>query len=331
MRMQTLGPEVSVVVPVYFNAGSLAILYERIAAAVLQSGAPSWDITFVDDGSRDESRAVLRQLQEKFDNVRVLELSRNFGSMAAITAGLAQAKGPCVAVISADLQDPPELLTTMINDWRAGTKVVLAARESRQDPLLSRLFSGLFYWLFRRLVNKEMPPGGFDFFVIDQQVAGLLTQYGEKNSSIPAALLWLGFSRKIHFYTRAERIHGTSMWTFTKKFKYMYDSILSFSYVPLRFMSMLGALGVLLALGYGLFVIGYRLNHPEEPSGWASLMVVTLFFSSLVLASLGIVGEYVWRTFDAARPRPLFIVETSREPRAQTPPQTSPQTPQEPA
>lgn len=309
-------PEVSVVVPVYFNEGSLEILYGRIRATMEKVQVAGWDITFVDDGSRDGSRGVLHKLRGQHPNVRVLELSRNFGSMAAITAGLFQTTGRCVAVISADLQDPPELLGEMVESWRQGTKVVLAAREARSDPFLSRMFSAAFYRLFRFFVNKDMPSGGFDFFVIDQQVSGLLTRYHEKNSSIPAALLWLGFERKIFFYTRAERIHGQSMWTFTKKFKYMYDSILSFSYIPLRVMSALGALGIVLALGYALFVVWYRLQHPEEPSGWASLMVVTLLFSGLVLASVGVVGEYVWRTFDAARPRPLFIVERQLDPRA---------------
>jgi dolichol-phosphate mannosyltransferase len=219
-------------------------------------------------------------------------------------------------VIAADLQDPPELLKDMIARWRDGVKVVLATRDSRADPLLSRLFSHLYYRLFRVLVSRDMPIGGFDFFLMDAQVNAQLLRCVEKNSSIPATLLWLGFRREIIHYHRAARQHGRSRWTFGKKFKYMYDSILSFSYYPLRLITGSGVLGLLVSLLYGVDVTVHRLKHPEDPPGWASLMIVTLFFSGLTMMAIGIVGEYVWRTFDAARRRPLFIVADCTEPAA---------------
>jgi glycosyltransferase involved in cell wall biosynthesis len=309
--------ELSVVVPVYHNEGSLQELYTRIQSSVEKINITHWDITFVDDGSMDLSREILSQLKKEKNNVRVIELSRNFGSMAAIMAGLQYVKGSCIAVIAADLQDPPEMLSSMIERWRKGIKIILATRESREDPLFSKIFSFLFYRLFRLLVSKEMPPGGFDFFVLDQQVARLLVQYSESNASIPAAILSLGFSKDILPYHRSERKHGQSMWTMAKKIKYMYDMILSYSYIPLRVMVVIGCLGVIVAFSYAFFIIWYRFTHPEETPGWASLMVVTLFFSSVILISIGIVGEYVWRSFDAARKRPLFIVDTCSEPTPQ--------------
>jgi polyisoprenyl-phosphate glycosyltransferase len=310
-------PEVSVVVPVYFNAESLVQLYERIAATMGTLEARGWDVTFVDDGSGDSSREVLEKLRLAHDNVRVVHLSKNFGSTPAILAGLGFAPGECVAILAADLQDPPEVLEDLIGHWRTGTKVVVATRESREDPLTSRLFSAVYYMLFRALVTKDMPKGGFDIVVVDAQVARLLVEHTESNTNFPAALLALGFGRKIIGYHRAARPHGESRWTFWRKFKLMYDSILSFSYRPLRIMTGAGLVGVLVAATYGAWVVYHRLTSPNEPPGWASLMVVTLFFDGLVLMSLGIVGEYIWRTFTAARKLPAYVVDKWAEPRGE--------------
>lgn len=307
--MNTPKHEVTVVVPVYFNAPSLVELYDRIATALGKANIKTWDICFVDDGSRDESRLVLASLVESRPNVRVLHLSRNFGSFDAITAGLSTARGDAVAVISADLQDPPELLTEMLGHWRAGKKMVLATRNSREDPFASRIFSFLFYKVFRATVSTEMPPGGFDFFVLDLQVARLLVDHAEKNTMIPAALLYFGFEKQLVSYHRAARKHGESMWTFWRKFKLMYDAILSNSFVPLRIITGAGVLGVMVSIIYGAIVVIQRLLNPTIPPGWTALMVVMLFFHGLTLASLGLVGEYVWRTFDAARRRPQFVVD----------------------
>jgi polyisoprenyl-phosphate glycosyltransferase len=302
-------PEVSVVVPVYFNAESLVELYERIEKALIGINVDGWNITFVDDGSKDASRTVLNELVTTKPNVRVVHLARNFGSFDAITAGLSCAEGRCVAVISADLQDPPEKLAEMVAFWRNGKKLVLATRVSREDPWTSRIFSYVFYRLFRLLVTPEMPPGGFDFFVLDAQIAQLLAAHAEKNTMMPAALLYFGFEREVLPYHRAARPHGTSRWTFWRKFKLMYDAVLSNSYVPLRLMTGVGAAGVLIALLYLVVVIGYRLSHDDLPRGWASLMTVALLFHGLSLMSVGIVGEYVWRTFDAARKRPQYVID----------------------
>ncbi|GBF48828.1 hypothetical protein LPTSP4_03280 [Leptospira ryugenii] len=302
--------EVSVVVPVYYNAPSLVELYDRIEKAMLEASVKHWDITFVDDGSKDESRLVLSRLVNEKTNVRFVAMSRNFGSFDAITAGLGYTSGKCVAVISADLQDPPELFPKMIEDWRNGVKIVMAARESREDPWTSRIFSFLFYRVFRSFVSKEMPPGGFDFFLLDRQVAELLIKHSEKNTMMPAALLHFGFKKTLHFYHRAKRAHGTSKWTFWRKFKLMYDAILSNSFVPLRIITGAGSIGVFGAIVYAVIITVQKFLNPTIPQGWTALMLVILFFNSLVLISLGIVGEYVWRTFDAARKRPQFVVDS---------------------
>jgi dolichol-phosphate mannosyltransferase len=307
-------PEISIVVPVYFNEGSLVELHRRLAAAMASASARSWDITFVDDDSGDRSEEVLREIQRAHAGVRVVRLSRNFGSAAAIQAGLQHAYGDCVIVISADLQDPPEMLPAMIQRWREGVKVVLATRISRDDPFVSRVLSSLFYRVFRLVVTKDMPPGGFDFFVLDRVVARILAETSEKNTNLAAAILWLGFKREFIPYHRAARVHGRSMWTLAKKITYMYDSMLSFSYLPLRAMTLFGLLGMALAFIYAIVVLAHRLERPHEAPGWASLMVVNLFFSGMMLTAIGTVGEYVWRTFDASRKRPVFVVAEQLEP-----------------
>ena len=304
-----MNPTISIVVPVYFNAPTLQELYARIGKAVAASTTASWDITFVDDFSGDESRQVLQSLRERHDNVRLVFLSRNFGSFDAISAGLQHATGDCVGIISADLQDPPEKLTEMIEAWKTGTQLALATRESREDPLSSRVFSFLYYRLFRLLVSGEMPPGGFDFLVIDQKVARLLAEHSEKNTMLPAAILYYGFTKKLFPYHRAARKHGVSMWTFWRKVKLMYDAILSNSYVPLRLVTGVGLFASFISIVYGAIVIIQRFLNPDIPAGWTALMVVLLFFHGLTLMSLGVVGEYVWRAFDAARKRPQFVVD----------------------
>jgi polyisoprenyl-phosphate glycosyltransferase len=305
---------VSVVVPVYYNAPTLVELYERLGASMNKANA-DWEVTFVDDNSGDSSREVLATLYREKSNVRLVFLSRNFGSFDAISAGLCHASGDCTVVISADLQDPPELLTEMIASWREGVKVVLATRQSREDPWSSRVFSFLYYRLFRLLVSREMPPGGFDFMVLDRQGATLLTEHAEKNAMLPAALLYYGFKRKLFSYHREARRHGISMWTFWRKVKLMYDAILSNSYVPIRIVTAVGALAALISGVYGLIVVIQRLLNPTIPAGWTALMVVLLFFHGIGLVSIGILGEYVWRAFDAARKRPQFVVDTVLSPR----------------
>jgi len=304
-------PELSVVVPVYCNEGSLLELYGRLEATLASSTA-SWEVVFVNDGSTDGSAAVLDQLLAQHRNVRVVNLSRNFGAIPAVTAGMAQARGRAVAVISADLQEPPELLPRLLDSWRSGDRVVLATRRSRADPWTTRLFAAIFYFLFRSLVSKDMPKGGFDFFLLDRKVVQAVLASSEKNSNLSAMILWLGFQRTVVEYDRVARRHGRSKWTFAKKLKLVYDSLFSFSYVPLRIVTGFGLLGMVLSVGYGLTVLVYRVRHPGEPPGWASLMVVTLFFDGVLLASLGVVGEYVWRSLDAARGRPPFVIDEVR-------------------
>lgn len=300
---------ISIVVPVYYNEQSLPLLLERLQKITADKAAHSFEFIFVDDGSGDNSFGVLQQLARQDDRVRVLRLSRNFGSNAAILAGLTFARGDCAAFLAADLQDPPETLPAMIEAWEKDAAVVLAVRRgNRGDPLLTRAFAALFNWLFKVLVFNDMSPHGIGFFLIDRRVVDVLVQCREKNSHIMAQILWTGFKRAVIEYDRAERLHGKSRWTFSKKVKYFIDAFAAFSYLPLRISSALGILFSFAGAVYAIIVLAERLLGNIPVQGFTALMIVVLVTAGVQLLILGILGEYLWRTLDATRTRPPFIV-----------------------
>lgn len=301
---------VSVVVPVYQNAKSLPLLIERLTSVAGALTREVFEFVFVDDGSDDESFEVLQRLAGEDKRVRVIQLSRNFGSNAAILAGLTYVRGHCVVLIAADLQDPPELIPQLVAIWRGGSKIVLAARRRRGDPLLARLLATLFNRLFRWFVFPDFPKDGFDFVLIDRRVVDILVNLQEKNSFIFGQVMWAGFKRQIIYYDRKERIHGRSSWTVSKKIKYFIDAFAAFSYLPLRAASVLGMAFAGSGFLYALLIIVLRLTRDIEVAGWASLTVVVLVISGTQLLLLGILGEYLWRTLDETRHRPPFIVES---------------------
>jgi polyisoprenyl-phosphate glycosyltransferase len=304
---------ISIVVPVYFNAPSLPALTQRLQQIAAKRAEHEFEFIFVDDGSGDDSFAVLRQLAASEQRMRVVKLARNFGSNTAILAGMTYANGDCVGFIAADLQDPPETLHEMIARWEAGVKVVLAVRQDRHgDPWTTRLTASVFNWLFKKLVFDGFSPQGVGFFLVDRQVAEVLISCREKNAHLIGLILWSGFRYETVAYERGEREHGKSRWTLKKKIKYFIDAFAAFSYLPLRLAS---ALGLLLAGSGGLYaivVIAVRLLNQVPVPGWTALMVVVLLASGAQLLILGILGEYLWRNFDATRNRPLFIVDQAQ-------------------
>jgi dolichol-phosphate mannosyltransferase len=302
---------VSVVVPVFNNAASLPDLFERFQDLAARNPQHRFEWIFVDDGSSDGSFALLRELAGRESGVRVVKLSRNFGSNAALLAGLSQARGAAAAAIAADLQDPPELIDEMLDHWRQGKKVILAARRSRGDGFLTTLLADVFYGLFRRFAIRSMPSRGFDFFLIDRQVIDILKNTQENNAYLMGLILWVGFEPEVLHYHRQERQkrYGRSMWTFAKKLKYFIDSFVSFSYLPVRAASVLGITLSFLGLLYALLIIFLRLFFSIPVEGWASMMVVLLIVSGVQMLMIGILGEYLWRNLDETRRRPRFIVE----------------------
>jgi glycosyltransferase involved in cell wall biosynthesis len=301
----------SVVVPVYYNEGTLEILYERLCAMHEPlADRAHLEIILVDDGSGDRSREILEGIAARDPGrVRIVLLSRNFGSFNAILAGLAYTTGDCIAIISADLQDPPEMIPTMYERWEAGDRTVMAVREKREDPLLARLFSNISYAILRRLALRDFPKGGFDFVLVDRQVRDIIVDMGERNTFLMGLIVWVGFTQSQIHYTRRGREDGESRWTFWNKFKYLVDSILAFSYAPMRFMSAIGFILAFLGLCYALFLIIQRLTFHVDVPGWTALMVVVLVLFGFQFVAMGVTGEYIWRTLDEVRRRPAFIVD----------------------
>ncbi|MBI5031827.1 MAG: glycosyltransferase [Chloroflexi bacterium] len=300
--------KISVVVPVYYNAASLPLLHERLAKVAAQIAYSEFEFIFVDDGSGDDSFEVLRNLTETDSRVKAIRLVRNSGSNPAILAGLAHAQGDASVVITADLQDPPELLPEMVTKWCEGYKVVLAVRTQRSDPWITRLTGDVFNWLYKRLVFPNFPQKGFDFFLADKEVIRVLVQNAGPNLYLFGLLLWAGFKSVTVSYERAERKFGKSRWTLGKKIKYFMDAFVGFSYLPLRITSVVGMLLALFGFLYAGFVVIARIVWGFPVEGWTSLMVVLLLVSGVQLVMLGILGEYLWRNLDETRRRPLYLI-----------------------
>lgn len=299
-------PELSIVVPVYHNEMNLPDLIPALERA---TAGIDVEFVFVDDGSRDGSWAWLERWVAREPRATVIKLSRNFGSFTACTAGLAHARGDAAVIISADLQDPPELIPQMVAQWRAGHEVVLAVRNRREEPWHQRAAARVYYALMRRWALADMPPGGFDFCLVDRKVIDTVTRVEERNTSLMGLILWTGFRRAEIPYTRRAREKGRSMWTLRKKIKYFADSLVAFSYTPIRLVQAIGALVALAGFLWAAAILILRIRGVIEIEGWATLMFVILVLGGLHLVTLGVVGEYVWRALDESKGRPLYLVD----------------------
>jgi len=300
---------ISVVTPAYNEAGNLPALYERLHP-VLDGVGEDWEWVVIDDHSADETFAVVRALSARDPRVRGLRFARNFGAHTAVTCGLHHASGDCVVTMAADLQDPPEVIPDLLERWRAGAKVVWAARQRREGETATTVgFSRFYYWLMRNVVGmREMPPTGADLFLADRAVVDAFSRFRESNVSIPALLTWMGFPQETITYDKGARLHGSSGWTLRKKLKLAVDSVTSFSYVPIRFMSYLGVAVGLAGFFYAaVVVLNSLMGRPV--AGWSSLIVVVLLLGGLQMIMMGVLGEYLWRALDESRQRPRYIVE----------------------
>jgi dolichol-phosphate mannosyltransferase len=229
-------------------------------------------------------------------------------------AGLAHATGDHVAVIAADLQEPPELIAELWRACQTGVEIALATRSTRADPWATRLFANLFYRALRRFAIPAMPPGGFDCFVMSRRVSDLLLAQARPNLYLPGELLWLGFSRAVIPYERLARPSGKSMWTFWKKVRFLLDSFVAFSYAPIRLTSAIGLFVAIAGFAYAAVILGLRLTTGFPIEGWASLAVIVLVLGGVQLVVIGTLGEYLWRALDLARGRPLYVVASVTNP-----------------
>jgi glycosyltransferase involved in cell wall biosynthesis len=302
----------SLVIPIYKNAENLPRLFAELEAFAGRF-ASALEIVFVVDGSPDGS---LRILQERLPSwglrTQLVELSRNFGSFAAIAAGLEAGRGEYFAVISADLQEPLELVAEFHRRMTAGeADVVFGHRTSRADPRLSHVMSESFWRLYRRYVVPDMPKGGVDMFGCTRQVRDRVVGMREVNTNLIALLFWLGFRRAFVPYERRARLEGRSAWTFGRKLRYALDSVFAFTDLPIRALLFLGAAGTGLAIAAGVTVFIGWLAGRVPVLGYTPLMLVITFFGGLTALGLGITGQYLWLTLQNARARPNFVVKSA--------------------
>lgn len=301
--------KLSIVIPVYFNEDNLLPLYEDIKEKIIKQIDYDYELIMVNDGSKDNSYAVMKQLATQDPNIKIISLSRNFGSHAAILCGLAHCTGDCAVVKAADLQEPTELILEMVESWRKGNNVVLAVRAGREESKSQTLFANLYYWLVRKTALPTMPKGGFDVYLLDRKVIAVLNNLDEKNSALTGQILWSGFRTGIVYYTRLERKIGKSRWTLRKKIRLVMDTLFSFSSLPITVVLVVGAVSITAAMIWAVVVLISKLLGAIEVSGWSTLFIFNLFSFGVTMMTLGILGEYLWRTFDASRNRPPYIIE----------------------
>lgn len=302
-----LRPVISIVTPVLDEQANLPVLYERLVK-VLEAVEPSFEIVFIDDGSRDGSLGLMRELAAHDTRVVVVELARNFGHQVAISAGLDYARGEAVIVMDADLQDPPEVLPQFIDKWREGHDVVYAIRERRKEGPVKQLAYKAFYRLLQRIANIQIPLDSGDFCIMDRKVVNLLVGMPERNRFVRGIRSWVGLDQIGLAYERQARYAGREKYTFSRLVYLALDGLISFSFIPLRAISMLGlavsALSIFLAIGYAIQKITAGLNPP----GFATTVVAIFFLAGIQLITIGVIGEYVGRIFEEVKRRPLYVV-----------------------
>ena len=303
--------KVSIIIPVYFNQDNLMPLYDDIKRKFIDVIDYDYEIVMVNDGSTDNSWDVMQQLSKKDDNIKIISLSRNFGSHAAMLCGLSYCTGDCAVIKCADLQEPTEMILEMVELWRNGNNVVLAVRDGRDESKTQTFFANLYYWMVRKTALPQMPKQGFDVYLMDRKVINVLTSLDEKNSALTGQLLWSGFKTGKVYYRRLAREIGTSRWTFKKKFRLVTDTLFSFSSLPISLVWGIGMVSFIVAVIWALVEIVLKITGAIDMIGWTSLFIFNLLSFGITMLTLGILGEYLWRTFDASRKRPPYIVEDS--------------------
>jgi dolichol-phosphate mannosyltransferase len=311
MNSSTLSPPIlSLIIPVYFNADSIPHLFEELLDLERQLHDLRMDLEliFVDDGSLDQSLAVLLNLRRKRPRTKVIKLARNFGAAAAVKVALPYVVGDCFMFFAADLQEPTYQILSMVREWKAGHRYVVSTRRAHGDPLITHIFSSSFHFLIRRLVSTTYPLAGVGLVLMDRRILPLMVS-SVKHSNPNVYSYWLGFTPRVLTYDRGTRQHGRSRWSFRKRFTYLIDTLTAFSFIPIRTISAFGFLVAVLSFCYGVYMIAAAMASDIPVRGFATLAVLISFFGGSVLLTLGIIGEYLWRVFDHVSGRPEAIVE----------------------
>ncbi len=312
------GPKYSLIIPIYNEEEVIAELYRR-TSAVIDRLEGSTELIFINDGSKDRSLAMLRELHCKDQRVCYLSLARNFGHQIAVTAGLHITRGEAVVILDADLQDPPELIPELIKEWQQGYKVVYAQRARRkQEKLLKRFSAYVFYRFLQRIANVSIPTDTGDFCLIDRQIVDLLNAMPERNRYIRGLRSWVGFQQTAIRFERDPRFSGEAKYTFRKSLSLAMNSLVSFSKVPLQLSTYLGLISAGLAILMILLVLYWRFALPNSPlTGLATIVTSVLFLGAVQLIGIGILGEYVGRIYEEVQGRPLYTLDEIGVPRDQ--------------
>lgn len=301
--------KISLIIPVYYNEDNLKPLYADIKAKFIDVIEYDYEIVMVNDGSKDKSYDVMKELASQDPHIKIISLSRNFGSHAAVLCGISNCTGDCAVIKAADLQEPTELILEMVDAWKKGNNVVLAVRNGRDESKHQTFFANFYYKLVQKTALPEMPDQGFDVYLIDRKVITVLENLDEKNSALTGQILWSGFKTEKIYYRRLAREIGTSRWTLKKKIKLVMDTLFSFTSLPITIVLYVGGISIFCAMVWAFIVLIAKIAGTIDVDGWTTLFIFNLFSFGIIMMTLGILGEYLWRTFDASRNRPPYIVE----------------------
>ena len=302
----------SIIIPVYCNEDTLNELMDHLDQIVFKKNTVlKGQVIFCDDGSTDNSYEKLIKIKVKYPSIKIIKLTRNFGQIPAIIAGLENIESKSYIVMSADLQDPIELINKFIfYHFKKGFEIVGAEREHREEPWIKKIGPKLFYNLLKKMNFPNYPSGGFDYFLISKKVRDIVISMNQTDPFLQGEILFTGHSSKFIPYKRVNRKLGNSKWTLSKKIKYFVDGILGYSFLPLRLMTLMGVLVFTVAIFFSFYIIISKLlNYGTFPLGWTTLMIVILYLNALQMIFFGIIGEYLWRTLSQSRNKPKYFID----------------------
>lgn len=304
-------PELSIIIPIFNEAAVLGELHRRLREVMsgLEPMVRSWEVVFIDDGSKDASLAMLREMAQAEPRFKVVAFARNFGHQLAITAGVDKAEGDAVVIMDADLQDPPEVLGEMIERWRSGFDVVYGVRRSRAgETWFKKVTAAAFYRILRSMLGGiSIPVDAGDFRLMSRAVVLTLRALRERHRFVRGMVAWIGFKQSALYYDRDARFAGETKYPFSKMLRFALDAITSFSTAPLRLATWLGGASALVAIVYSLFVVYAKIFRGDLVQGWTTLMIAVALGTSVQLFMIGVLGEYVGRIYEEIKGRPLYI------------------------
>jgi dolichol-phosphate mannosyltransferase len=304
--------KISIIIPFLNEAENLNFLLNKLYAYLKELGTKfdyKFEVVFVDDGSTDNSYQIIKNYKQFPFPTQVIRFAKNFGSHAALRAGIMNASGDYITFLYADLEDPMQLIPELVSNCQQGNDITWAVRESTKAGFLEKIFSRFYARLMKKFVSKNFPEKGFDVVIFSNKVQKYLNENMESNSSLFLQILTMGFKQNTITYKKSKRARGKSKWTLKKKIKLFIDSFIAFSYAPIRLVSIIGIIFFLVGFFWTLYIILREIIVGDLPSGWPALTSILLMGLGITNISLGIIAEYLWRTLDASKNKPVFIID----------------------